>query len=168
MRRLPVYLVLDNSGSMHGEAIEAVKNGMQVLASTLRQDPYALETAFISVITFNTDAEQLVPLTDLVSFQPPDIRAQGITSLGRALQLTEILSTSVRIMNCTDNSYLFYIRGVEFQFMQINLDHFISPAPAAGEIVAHVFDRPACSGEVIIKNKILIISGLAGCIQQKD
>ena len=88
MRRLPVYLVLDNSGSMHGEAIEAVKNGVQVLASTLRQDPYALETAFISVITFNTDAEQLVPLTDLVSFQPPDIRAQGITSLGRALTLT--------------------------------------------------------------------------------
>ncbi len=88
MRRLPVYLVLDNSGSMHGEAIEAVKNGMQVLASTLRQDPYALETAFISVITFNTDAEQLVPLTDLVSFQPPDIRAQGVTSLGKALTLT--------------------------------------------------------------------------------
>ncbi|MDU9049032.1 MAG: VWA domain-containing protein [Candidatus Electrothrix sp. Rat3] len=88
MRRLPVYLVLDNSGSMHGEAIEAVKNGVQVLASTLRQDPYALETAFISVITFNTDAKQLVPLTDLVSFQPPDIRAQGITSLGRALTLT--------------------------------------------------------------------------------
>jgi uncharacterized protein YegL len=87
MRRLPVYLVLDNSGSMHGEAIEAVKNGVQVLASTLRQDPYALETAFISVITFNTEAEQLVPLTDLVSFQPPDIRAQGITSLGKALQL---------------------------------------------------------------------------------
>jgi uncharacterized protein YegL len=73
---------------MHGEAIEAVKNGMQVLSSTLRQDPYALETAFISVITFNTDAQQLVPLTDLISFQPPDIRAQGITSLGRALQLT--------------------------------------------------------------------------------
>ncbi len=88
MRRLPVYLVLDNSGSMHGEAIEAVKNGVQVLVATLRQDPYALETAFISVITFNTDAEQLVPLTDLVSFQPPDIRAQGITSLGRALMLT--------------------------------------------------------------------------------
>ncbi|MCI5164744.1 MAG: VWA domain-containing protein [Candidatus Electrothrix sp. GM3_4] len=87
MRRLPVYLVLDNSGSMHGEAIEAVKNGVQVLASTLRQDPYALETAFISVITFNTEAEQLVPLTDLVSFQPPDIRADGITSLGKALQL---------------------------------------------------------------------------------
>jgi uncharacterized protein YegL len=88
MRRLPVYLVLDNSSSMAGEAIEAVKNGVQVLASTLRQDPYALETAFISVITFNTDAQQLVELTDVVSFQPPNIHAQGVTALGRALHLT--------------------------------------------------------------------------------
>lgn len=87
MRRLPVYLLLDNSGSMMGEAIEAVKNGVQVLASTLRQDPYALETAFISVITFNTEAKQVVPLTDLISFQPPDILAQGTTSLGAALEL---------------------------------------------------------------------------------
>jgi uncharacterized protein YegL len=86
MRRLPVYLVLDTSGSMSGEPIEAVKNGVQVLISTLRQDPYALETAFISLITFDTDARQLVPLTDLSSFQMPEIKAAGGTSLGAALQ----------------------------------------------------------------------------------
>lgn len=33
MRRLPVYLVLDTSGSMYGEPIEAVKNGVQTLIS---------------------------------------------------------------------------------------------------------------------------------------
>lgn len=87
MRRLPVYLLLDTSGSMTGEPIEAVKNGMQVLVSTLRQDPYALETAFLSVITFDSTATQLVPLTDLASFQPPEIRASGATSLGAGLTL---------------------------------------------------------------------------------
>ena len=51
MRRLPVYLLLDTSGSMYGEPIEAVKNGVQTLISTLRSDPYALETAYISIIT---------------------------------------------------------------------------------------------------------------------
>ena len=45
MRKLPVYLILDTSGSMHGEPIEAVKNGVQVLVSTLRQDPYALDVS---------------------------------------------------------------------------------------------------------------------------
>ena len=52
MRRLPVYLLLDTSGSMMGEPIEAVKNGVEILVSSLRQDPYALETAHLSIISF--------------------------------------------------------------------------------------------------------------------
>lgn len=87
MRRLPVYLLLDTSGSMSGEPIEAVKNGVQVLVSTLRQDPYALETAFLSIITFDSAARQVVPLTELASFQIPAIAASGATELGAALSL---------------------------------------------------------------------------------
>ncbi len=85
MRRLPVYLLLDTSGSMMGEPIEAVKNGLQTLLAALRQDPYALETAYLSVITFESAARQLVPLTDLASFKAPDLRAGGATALGDAL-----------------------------------------------------------------------------------
>ncbi|MGL5891221.1 MAG: vWA domain-containing protein [Bacteroidia bacterium] len=87
MRKLPVYLLLDTSGSMTGEPIEAVKNGVQVLISTLRQDPHALETAYISVITFDSAARQLIPLTDLASFQMQEIRATGTTALGEGLNL---------------------------------------------------------------------------------
>lgn len=100
MRRLPVYLLLDTSGSMSGEPIEAVKNGVQVMISSLRQNPQAIETAFLSVITFNSGANQLIPLTDLASFQMVDIRASGTTSLGEALKLvsnkidTEVAKTT--------------------------------------------------------------------------
>lgn len=87
MRRLPVYLLLDTSSSMSGEPIESVKNGVQILVSTLRQDPFALETAYLSLITFDTSARQVTPLTELPSFQTPDIVANGITSLGEALNL---------------------------------------------------------------------------------
>lgn len=87
MRRLPVYLLLDTSGSMYGEPIEAVKNGMQVLVSTLRQDPYALETAYLSVITFNSTAQQVSTLTELSAFQQPNLDANGCTALGEALSL---------------------------------------------------------------------------------
>jgi len=87
MRRLPVYLLLDTSGSMMGEPIEAVKNGVQTMVSALRQDPYALETAFLSIITFNSSANQPVPLTELTSFQTPSIEASGTSSLGAALSL---------------------------------------------------------------------------------
>lgn len=87
MRRLPVYLLLDCSGSMYGEPIEAVKNGVQVLVSTLRQDPYALETAYLSIITFDSSAKQVTPLTELSAFQQPTIEANGCTALGEALSL---------------------------------------------------------------------------------
>ena len=87
MRRLPVYLLLDCSGSMFGEPIEAVKNGVQVLVSTLRQDPYALETAYLSIITFDSTAQQVTPLTELAAFQQPNLQASGCTALGEALSL---------------------------------------------------------------------------------
>jgi uncharacterized protein YegL len=87
MRRLPVYLLLDTSGSMSGEPIEAVKNGVQVMISALRQNPQAIETAFISIITFDSVAQQIIPLTDLASFQMVDLRATGTTALGEALKL---------------------------------------------------------------------------------
>lgn len=87
MRRLPVYLLVDTSGSMMGEPIESVRNGLQMLVSALRQDPYALETAYLSVITFDSYVNQVTPLTDLMSFQLPDIHANGLTSLGGALSM---------------------------------------------------------------------------------
>lgn len=86
MRRLPIYLLLDTSGSMHGEAIEAVSNGLQVMISSLRQDPYALETAWVSVVTFNSTPNQLVPLTELTAFQVPTLVASGTTAMGAALE----------------------------------------------------------------------------------
>ena len=93
MRRLPVYLLLDTSGSMNGEPIEAVKNGVQVMISSLRQNPQAIETAFLSVITFDSSATQVIPLTDLSAFQMVDIKASGTTALGDALKL---------VANCID------------------------------------------------------------------
>lgn len=87
MRRLPVYLVLDVSGSMSGEPIEAVKNGLQTLMSALRSDPQALETAYLSVITFGQSVQQIAPLMDISSFQEPNLQASGSTPMGEALEL---------------------------------------------------------------------------------
>lgn len=87
MRRLPVYLLLDTSGSMTGEPIEAVKNGVQMMVHSLRQNPQAIETAFVSIITFDSEAKQLIPLIDLASFQTVDLKAAGTTALGAALSL---------------------------------------------------------------------------------
>lgn len=94
MRRLPVYLLVDVSGSMYGEPIESVKNGLQMLISALRKDPQALETAYLSVITFGSNAQQITPLTELSTFHLPEIAAGGCTVLGEALKL---------VCKCRDN-----------------------------------------------------------------
>jgi uncharacterized protein YegL len=88
-RRLPVYLLLDCSGSMSGEPIEAVRQGVRALVSDLRGDPQALETAYLSVITFASSAQQVTPLTELMAFNEPNLEASGATSMGEALKLLE-------------------------------------------------------------------------------
>ena len=79
-RRLPVYLLLDVSGSMQGDPIEAVRHGVRALISELRGDPQALETAYLSVITFNSSARQVTPLTELMLFKETQLYAGGATA----------------------------------------------------------------------------------------
>ena len=88
-RRLPVYILIDTSGSMKGEPIESVKVGLSDMIASLRLDPYALETARISIITFDREVKQILPLTDLENLQLPDIQCpdSGPTFLGAALNL---------------------------------------------------------------------------------
>jgi uncharacterized protein YegL len=88
MRRLPVYLLLDTSGSMRGEPIAAVNVGLQALVSSLRQDPSALESVHLSIITFDAVVNEVLPLTPLDQLQLPTITTpeSGPTFLGLALQ----------------------------------------------------------------------------------
>lgn len=102
IRRLPVYLLLDCSGSMSGEPIEAVKQGIKALLTELKGDPQALKTACLSVITFNSTARQISPLTELMLFKEPELTAGGATALGGALHvLADCIRTEVRTSTAT-------------------------------------------------------------------
>lgn len=99
-RRLPVYILIDTSGSMNGEPIESVKVGLADMVATLRQDPYALETVWISIITYDMKVEQIVPLTALEDLQLPNILIpeSGPTFTGLALKvLCEKYDTEVHL-----------------------------------------------------------------------
>jgi uncharacterized protein YegL len=89
MRRLPIYLLLDTSGSMRGEPMEAMKSGLQMLLASLKRDPYALETVWLSIITFDREARVVLPLTEIEALTLPEltIPETSPTNLGEALEL---------------------------------------------------------------------------------
>lgn len=83
---------------MKGEPIESVKVGLSDMIATLRQDPYALETIWISIITFDKDVKQILSLTALEDLQLPEIIVpeSGPTFTGLALKtLCEKYDTEV-------------------------------------------------------------------------
>ena len=57
LRRLPVYILMDCSGSMAGEPIVAMEAGIRSLLVELQEDPQALETVWVSVITLGSTAD---------------------------------------------------------------------------------------------------------------
>jgi uncharacterized protein YegL len=96
-RRLPVFLLLDVSASMDGAPILAVNEGVKLLHDQLLETPTALETVWISVITFGTEAKVRTPLTPLTEFEVSDLEAGGTTSLGEAFtRLEQALDRDIR------------------------------------------------------------------------
>lgn len=87
-RRLPVYLLIDRSASMRGEPIASVNNAVRALLGALRQDPYALETAHMSVLAYAGEVTEIAPLTPIDMIQVPEITVprSGAPHLGLALE----------------------------------------------------------------------------------
>ena len=92
-RRLPIYFLIDVSRSMGGDKMAAVNEGLQGIINKLRKDPVALETGYVSIITFSTEARQVVPLTSVIDIQLPVIKALGWTNLEAGLS---------QLLNCMD------------------------------------------------------------------
>ncbi|GAB3510758.1 TerY-C metal binding domain-containing protein [Emticicia fontis] len=70
---------------MVGEQIQQVEEGIATIIKTLKTDPYAIETVWVSIIVFAGQAKTLVPLQEIVSFYPPKFPISSGTSLGNGL-----------------------------------------------------------------------------------
>lgn len=85
MRRLPIFFLVDVSESMAGDNLRQLQEGLERLVRSLRADPYALETVFISVIAFAGKPKTLTPLVELYQFYAPRLPLGSGTSLGSAM-----------------------------------------------------------------------------------
>lgn len=70
---------------MVGESLYKLEEGIGAIVSTLRRDPYALETAYLSVIVFAGKTRTVTQLTEIAAFHPPELPVGGGTALGAAL-----------------------------------------------------------------------------------
>ena len=74
MRRLPIYLLINTSSAISNETLLNFNDCIKLLIETLQEDPYALETAHISIITFDSTITKLCSLSPLSSFKIPSIK----------------------------------------------------------------------------------------------
>jgi uncharacterized protein YegL len=83
--RCACLLLLDNSGSMRGNPISQLNDGLQVFRDELANDALASKRVEVGVVTFGPVKIQ----TDFISaqqFAPPNLTASGDTPMGEAIE----------------------------------------------------------------------------------
>ena len=103
MRRLPIYLLINTSSAISNETLRNFNDCIKLLIETLQEDTYALETAHISIITFDSTITKLCSLSPLSSFKIPSIKlGRNESSLEYIfLQLSPIIDDELVKTTCT-------------------------------------------------------------------
>lgn len=83
--RCPCVLVLDISGSMSGEAIDALNRGVQVFIDELNRDGLAAKRVEIALVTFGSEVRLACDFTPPGALHPPHFEAEGSTPMGEAV-----------------------------------------------------------------------------------
>lgn len=87
-RMLPVYLLLDVSGSMQGAPIESLRQAVEQFQREVTDDVSVKDQIKVGVITFSNDALLITGgLIPIGTFQPPYLHADGVTRLDRAFEV---------------------------------------------------------------------------------
>lgn len=83
--RCPCVLLLDISGSMRGAPIDALQAGLQAFKDELGRDALAARRVEVAIVTFNSDVEVVQDFVTVDNFNPPQLKAQGMTHMGSAI-----------------------------------------------------------------------------------
>ena len=83
--RVPSILLLDVSGSMGGQPIEELNEGLQQYKSELSGDSVASKRVEVAVVTFGGHVRVETPFCTADHFVPPLLAADGDTPMGQAI-----------------------------------------------------------------------------------
>lgn len=92
--RCPCALILDTSGSMAGDPIDALNAGLQTLRDDLHNDHLAKKRVEIAIVEFNSTVRVIQDFVPATNFQPPTLTASGTTDLvGGVNQALDLIQT---------------------------------------------------------------------------
>ncbi len=83
--RCPCVLLLDTSGSMSGEPIKALNEGLQAFKNDLVKNSLAQKRVEVGVVTFDSDVKVVTNFVTADNFEVPILTAQGLTHMGLAI-----------------------------------------------------------------------------------
>ncbi|WP_408950549.1 vWA domain-containing protein [Lysobacter sp. Hz 25] len=88
-QRTPLVLVLDCSGSMLGEPVRQLNEGLKLLEQELKSDVIAAKRVRVLVVRYGgfDTAEVVGDWCDAMDFTAPTLEAEGTTPTGRAIEL---------------------------------------------------------------------------------
>ncbi len=83
--RCPCVLLLDTSGSMQGEPIEALNQGLLSFKDELIKNSLASRRVEVAVVTFDSNIHVMQEFVTADQFEPPILTAQGLTNMGSGI-----------------------------------------------------------------------------------
>lgn len=98
-RPLPVFILVDTSGSMHGVKMDKVNAALHEMINTLSKIENAKGKIKISIITFGNEPKIIQPLCNIEDFQLTPVIASGKTPMGGAIDLTINLLEDIEIVS---------------------------------------------------------------------
>ena len=85
--RCPCVLVLDTSGSMVGQPIEALNKALEDFRADIQKDHLAAQRVEVAVVTFDTSVQIRQDFVTVDQFEPPQLNASGTTAMGTAINV---------------------------------------------------------------------------------
>lgn len=83
--RCPCVLLLDISGSMAGEPINKLNDGLKTFQQNLLQDDIASKRVEVAIVTFEDSVQVVQDFVTAESFRPPTLTAGGSTCMGAGI-----------------------------------------------------------------------------------
>ena len=105
-RHVACVLCVDVSGSMSGEPIKELNQGLVEFGNALKADAMACGRADVAIIAFGSEAEVIMEMSPANQYQAPILQAGGLTAMNGAIDLgLDIIEERKRIYRSIGTEY---------------------------------------------------------------